>query len=265
MSFVVANGLRQHVQRLPEEGGAGPTVVFVHGILTDSLASYYFTLAKPFADAGLRTVMYDLRGHGRSDRPATGYSLGHFVDDLTALLAQLGVTEPVYLVGNSFGGTVAFEYTIRHPDRVAGLALIESEPPTPEWAEKMAANLSRAATDLRRPEAMAWITVRYGRHTARQARSAERMLRQTTLERDIPSGPVRSAAEIGAVRCPVFAIYGQRSDLAAQVPLMGGLLRDYRSVIVPDQEHSVLIEVPDVVRDLVLAWITGYRQASVPA
>ena len=85
------------------------------------------------------------------------------------------------LVGNSFGGTVAFGFALRHPARAAGVAVLESEPATAAWATKMAANLAKAKTELARTDALAWITVRYGRHTSRLAKAASRMLHSTTL------------------------------------------------------------------------------------
>jgi pimeloyl-ACP methyl ester carboxylesterase len=256
MARVLANGLDLHVQEMaPGTGHPGATVVCVHGILTDSLASYYFTLAKPLADAGARVLMYDQRGHGRSERPPSGYRLDDFVADLAALLDLIGPADPVYLLGNSFGGTVAFGYAARYPSRVAGVAVVESEPATAEWAAKMAVNLARAATDLRRPEAMAWIAARYGLHTARLGRAASRLLQATTVERDIPASEVLTPAEISAIGCPVLAIYGEKSDLAEQAPAMRASLPDCTTVVVPGQEHSVLIGVPGTVRDLVLRWL----------
>ena len=73
--------------------------------------------------------MYDLRGHGRSDRPSTGYRLESFVDDLVGLLDALGETRRVHVVGNSFGGTIAAGLAAWYPDRVATVTMIESEPP----------------------------------------------------------------------------------------------------------------------------------------
>ena len=119
MAIVDTGDIRLHVQRMGPREGRDPvaTVVLVHGLLTDSLASYYFTVAPAFAASGLDVVMYDLRGHGRSGRPAGGYTLDHNIDDLEALLGRLSITGPVHLVGNSYGGTIAFGYAARHPER----------------------------------------------------------------------------------------------------------------------------------------------------
>jgi pimeloyl-ACP methyl ester carboxylesterase len=253
VTVVHANGITQHVQEMGPPDG--PVVVCVHGLGTDSLASFYFTLGKPLADAGLRVLMYDLRGHGRSERPATGYRLDDFVADLDALLDALGVDGPVCLIGNSFGGTVGFGLALRRPQRVAGLAVIESEPATAAWATKMAANLGRARTDLVRPEALAWVADRYGRHTAKLARGAAALLNTTTLVADIPASTIPSAGELATIACPVLAIFGTESDLAEQAPVLRNRLPRCQTALVPGQQHSVLVERARVVCELVLPWL----------
>lgn len=261
MPSLHANGISHNYEVMPPQGPAAPaaTLVCVHGILIDSLASYYFTLAKSLRDAGFRVVMYDLRGHGNTDRPPTGYHLDEFVDDLTALLDTLGITEPVYLLGNSFGGTVAYGFAARHPGRTLGIATVESEPATPAWSAKMAANLRRAATQLGTIEALAWITARHGPHLARRARRAKRMLDASTLESDLPASRVLSRAQIAAIGCPVLAVYGSESDLAGQAADLEALMPRCTTVVLPGLEHSVLVEAPATVLDLLLAWIERNR------
>ncbi|MEV4503880.1 alpha/beta fold hydrolase [Streptomyces klenkii] len=148
MAVIDASGLALHVARIPARtaGTAPPsTVVLVHGMLVDSLISYYFTLAPRFAAAGLDVIMYDLRGQGLSERPSDGYRLEDHLDDLEALLDRLDPAGPVHLVGNSYGGTIAFGHAARHPGRVASVSMIESEPATGARSRKMADNLTRGA------------------------------------------------------------------------------------------------------------------------
>lgn len=261
MPTIIANGIKQNYELLAPTNGNpdAPTIVCVHGMLIDSLASYYFTMAKPLRDAGLRVLLYDLRAHGNSERPESGYGVETLVDDLTALLDALELTGPVYLIGNSFGGTVAYGFAERHPERVAGVAAIESEPATAEWSEKMAGNLHRAASQLGRFEAIAWITARYGAHLARRAKRAKKMLDATTMERDIPASRVLTHEQFAAIGCPVLAIYGSESDLAAQAPLLAAHMPRCTSVVLPDLEHSVLVEAPATVLDLLLSWIAEHR------
>ncbi|WNM32601.1 alpha/beta hydrolase [Streptomyces sp. Li-HN-5-11] len=259
MAMVDAGQLRLHVQRMsPRDGGpATGTVVLVHGLLTDSLASYYFTVAPRFAAAGLDVVMYDLRGHGRSGRPATGYTLDDAIDDLQALLDRLEVTGPVHLVGNSYGGTVAFGHAARHPERAASVCLIESQPATEEWAVTMGGVLRQVVTDLARNEAaaLAWITANRSHNTARLAKSAARLVRATTIARDIPASRVLNDEQIRSVRCPVLALYGGESALVAQAPWLESVLPGCRTVVLPGHEHSVLVEAPRAVGGHVLSLV----------
>ncbi len=138
MADVVANGVRHHVQRL---GRGDQTVVFVHGLVMDNLSSFYFTLANPIAERA-EAVLYDLRGHGMSERPATGYRVADLVADLAALLDALAIDRPVALVGNSFGGLLALAFAVHHPERVSRLALIDAHDGTLGWAAQMAETLA---------------------------------------------------------------------------------------------------------------------------
>ena len=123
MADVVVRGARFHHQRLGVEG-ASTRVVFIHGLVMDNLASWYFTVANAlatFADV----LLYDLRGHGLSERTREGYSVPEMVLDLVALLdATLGEA-PVIVVGNSFGALLAVELARHAPGRVAGLVLVD--------------------------------------------------------------------------------------------------------------------------------------------
>ncbi|MPY34436.1 alpha/beta hydrolase [Streptomyces adustus] len=268
MAMVDIGELRLHVQRIgPRDGRpVTGTVVLVHGLLTDSLASYYFTVAPAFAAAGLDVVMYDLRGHGRSERPPDGYTLDDGIDDLRALLDRLAVTGPVHLVGNSYGGTIAFGYAARYPGQVASVSLIESEPATAAWASKLGGILDRVMTQLayNEPDALAWITANRGHNTARLARGAARLARDTTLGKDIPASRVLTDERIGAVRCPVLGVYGGDSDLAELAPRLRSLLPDCRTVVIPGHEHSVLVEAAGTVGGHVLALIRGALAAGRP-
>jgi pimeloyl-ACP methyl ester carboxylesterase len=130
MPYVTANGLRFHVQYLGEP--TAPPVVMVHGMLSGSLASWYFGLAPVLAESH-HVALYDQRGHGLSERPLRGYTLTELAADLEALTETMG---PCALVGHSFGGLVAMRHAIDHPDRVTAVALVDSFVPGPAGAEE---------------------------------------------------------------------------------------------------------------------------------
>ncbi|MFC7303043.1 alpha/beta fold hydrolase [Streptomyces monticola] len=278
MARVLANGVDHHVRRLPPGGRTGaPTVVFLHGAFIDSLASYYFTLGPEFAAAGFDVVLYDLRGHGRSARPATGYAVEDFVADLDALLDALDVHHPVHLVGNSFGGTVALDFAVRHPHRVASVTVVESGPATSEWALTMAGALKQATETLPEEEALAWFVQEYGAvastrqgdpahdaHIARLGMAAGKLIAATTIAQDIPAGRVLTETQLRVLERPVLLVNGAEGLVGPQSERLAALLPDCRVAVVPGQKHSVLVEASDEVCELALDWVRSHAWSPAP-
>lgn len=252
MPFVTANGVRLHVQRFP---GSGPPLVFVHGLI-DTLACYYFTLAAPVNELGFDVVTYDLRGHGRSERPPTGYGLDDAVDDLHAMIAELGVAEPVHLVGYSFGGTVLFRYAHRHPDRVASMVVIESEPPTAEWAARTVAGLSQVASYLDEPARMATQPELFQKMSA----SARNLAENTTVTTDIVRADgLMSPADVSTVDVPLLMVVGGRSELHGHLSSVLSMLPGATVEVIPDNDHLLLISAPEQVCAAMIPWLEKQR------
>ena len=97
------------------------TFLFLHGFGGQALQWVYqmqkFSLQN-------RVIALDMRGHGLSDKPASGYEMPTMINDIKIALDILRVKEPVVLVGHSFGGALATEFALTHPKRVERLILI---------------------------------------------------------------------------------------------------------------------------------------------
>jgi pimeloyl-ACP methyl ester carboxylesterase len=256
MADLVANGVRHHVQRLGDRGCAR-TVVFVHGLVMDNLSSFYFTLANQAATTA-DVVLYDLRGHGMSERPPAGYTVSELVADLAALLAGLDVTRPVQLVGNSFGGTLALAFAAAHPARVAGIVLIDAHDGATGWSEQMAATLGLRgdARDAKIADTFqSWL----GRHSERKrnrlARAAEALVEGTTLVADLAASPALGPAELARITAPVLAVYGEGSDVIDRGRALAAALPACELVVLPGCSHSVLWEATPEVRRRVVDWL----------
>lgn len=76
----------------------------------------------PHLSGELHVIAYDLRGNGKSSEPAGPVSMTTFVDDTLALLDDLDVGR-AHVYGQSFGGMVAQELVLAHPERVRTLVL----------------------------------------------------------------------------------------------------------------------------------------------
>ena len=97
------------------------TIVFIHGF-GGKAGQWQYQLQKFAMDN--RVIAPDLRGHGLSDKPVTGYDMPRLQLDLETALTQLNITTPFVLVGHSFGGAIATDYTLNHPDHIEKLILI---------------------------------------------------------------------------------------------------------------------------------------------
>ncbi len=78
-----------------------------------------------------RVITVDQRGHGKSFKPAVGYTIEQMSDDLVELLGAL-TTGPVHLCGASMGGMVSLQTALVHPELVRSLILVDSYPHTPK-------------------------------------------------------------------------------------------------------------------------------------
>jgi pimeloyl-ACP methyl ester carboxylesterase len=101
--------------------GREPAVLCVHGLTANCRC--WDVIAEGLAPEN-RVLAVDLRGRGLSDKPATGYSVEHHVRDLTALMDDLGLPQAV-LMGHSLGAYIAMALAADHPERAAGLILVD--------------------------------------------------------------------------------------------------------------------------------------------
>jgi 3-oxoadipate enol-lactonase len=106
-----------------QEAGDGPPVLLIHGLLFDS--RQFEPQVAALRDRW-RIVTPDCRNHGRSEFRAEAYTQWDLMEDQVALLDHLGIDRAVW-GGVSMGGFQSLRAALRHPDRVAGLVLIDSQ------------------------------------------------------------------------------------------------------------------------------------------
>jgi haloalkane dehalogenase len=112
-------GGRVFARQIP---GEDPALVLMHGFPDDQ--RIYDKLLPRLSPR--RAVAFDFLGYGRSDRPdAAGFSPDEHGSQLTAVLDELGITQAV-LVGHDASGPDAVFYAVAHPERVAGVVLLNT-------------------------------------------------------------------------------------------------------------------------------------------
>ena len=116
MPFGSANGISLYY----ELDGAGERLLFISGTGAD-LRHQPRLSDGPLVNA-FEVLAYDQRGLGQSDVPEGPYTMADYADDAAALLDLVG-WDSCRVLGVSFGGMVAQELAIRHPERVRRLVL----------------------------------------------------------------------------------------------------------------------------------------------
>jgi pimeloyl-ACP methyl ester carboxylesterase len=115
-----------HVQKLSvhgigiqmeDHGGLGEAVVFIHH---GGSNLRMWDPAVPFFSGSYRCIVLDLRGHGRSDAPASGYHIDDMAADVVGVLDELGIGK-AHIVGSSIGAEVGLSAAANYPERLLSL------------------------------------------------------------------------------------------------------------------------------------------------
>jgi len=104
-----------------DRAGTGPAVVLLHGAFMDR---QMWDAQMPVFAKQFLVLRYDIRPFGESSQPEKAYSVP---DDLRRLLGNLNI-DRAHLVGHSFGGSVALDFALLYPERVASLTLAAAPP-----------------------------------------------------------------------------------------------------------------------------------------
>jgi pimeloyl-ACP methyl ester carboxylesterase len=107
---------------------AGPPVVLLHGF-----PEFWYAWARQmgaFAAAGFRVIVPDQRGYGGSDKPrgVEHYRVDRLAADVAGLIEALGHTS-AFVAAHDWGGGVAWQLALRHPERVRRLAVLDTPHP----------------------------------------------------------------------------------------------------------------------------------------
>jgi pimeloyl-ACP methyl ester carboxylesterase len=115
---VDCGGLRLSVR---DRAGGSPAILALHGLASNAR---WWDLVGARLSPQWRVLAPDLRGHGRSDKPDSGYSFPEIVEDLRGLCATEGL-DRVIVAGHSWGASVALWFAAALPERVLGCVCVD--------------------------------------------------------------------------------------------------------------------------------------------
>lgn len=206
-----------------------------------------------------RCIAIDLRGHGRSDKPLTEYTVDEMIDDIEIVLETLNVSDPFVLMGHSFGGALATTFAHRYPERVSKLVLIATADKFDlGWLERSLLKLPTPVLDAFRP------------FYKKQLGAPPAILKRyhhNSVER------WKGTAQMRGLEMPVLIIRGDRDRVFHETRFdeVARLIPHAEEVILPVTAHMVILERRDAVERIVTrflglgneSWRSGDHEAAV--
>ena len=263
---VLTNGIRLHYYR---SGGDKPPIVMTHGITDSGLC---WPLVAPALMEEYDLIAVDARGHGKSEKPQSGYSRDDHAGDIAGLIKALDLGHPA-MVGHSMGSATAAQVAANYPDLLSAVVLED-----PPWRDENAPSVAPASAEERRRKI-----------EERKALSPESFLKLGKLEnpkwRDEEFGPwigakyavspnvisvvggpqMTWAGVADKISCPVLLITGDTHLGAIVSPEIAGQVKAANPLIevihIPGAGHNIRREQLDAY----LAAVKGFLARVYPA
>lgn len=278
MPRIKVNDVTFHVQRL----GSGPDMLLIHG-LTGDLSIWYLCQAMARLGENWRATAYDLRGHGYTSVPETGYTSADHAADLLALMDALEI-ESARLVGHSFGAVIALHAATLQPGRVSALVLSDPYFPALRHLEDVSRwghwrNFRKEASDagvnlsdehwydlslfFNQVKHLDGDALRRFRRAVGLP-SLKRLMRlsQTTCGDDTKDPAGLSPERIASVSQPTLALYGEHSPFLSTGQYLVEHLANCRLERVPGAKHRAPEETPDAFVDCVYRFLLEHESGS---
>lgn len=253
-----------------ESHGDGIPVILSNGLCTT--CENFRPQVEAFVDAGAQLILWDYRGHGRSESPddPAAYTLERVLGDLGRVLDWAAPGRRAVLGGLSFGGLASLHFAHRSPERVRGLILIGTGPgfKNPEAAARWSALSERSASLIENEGSSAFVMSRaapslIGLHPdLPAARAAARAIaRQDPVglvhfQRQIAAHVPSIIDELSEIACPALVAVGEKDDafLRAAEVMTARLPRVERETI-PGAGHIANIDESEVFNAIALRFL----------
>ncbi len=273
MAFVTASdGVRLHA----EAHGSGVPVVLSCALHTT--CENWRPQVGPLVAAGYRVLLWDYRGHGRSDAPEdpSAYSMERVVQDLEQVLDALAPGARAVVGGLSFGGLASLHFALRHPERVRALLLVDSGPgfKNPEAQKRWEESVERTARFLEREGPAVLVAGRaaetlVGRRpelpaaqAAARAIGAQSAHGLANFGRRVAASAPQVIDALPGIEAPALVVVGEHdAAYLRSAEVMAAKLPNAESVTIPDAGHMVNLERAEAFDAAVMAFLARVAPA----
>ena len=235
-----------------EVHGSGPTMLLTHGF---SATAEMWKVNLAALSQRYRVIVWDMRGHGRSDYPEDGaaYSEMLTIDDMAALLDAHGA-EHAIIGGHSLGGFMTLSFYVAHPNRCKALMLFDAGPGYKKDEARAGWN-KRAETMAQTYETKGLAAL--GRSaevlacTHRSAEGLARAARGMLAQKD-----ARVINSLETITVPTFVLVGSKDEAYfAATDYMASKTPGAKKVIIADAGHAANIDQPEAFNRAVLDFL----------
>jgi pimeloyl-ACP methyl ester carboxylesterase len=281
---VYTNGIATYFEDSALAGASGPAVVLIHGHSVD--LRIWDDQLPALSKAGFRVVRYDVRGHGRSMAPPTGYTWENYAADLGDLLDRLNVEGPAaeslglpaaHLVGHSMGGGIALQFALDFPARVLSLTLVDSTLPGFTYSGEFSSRIEQLVAAVRAESRSAagrspraafdrlWLS---GPLFDGLRRFPDRFQRVREMVLAYPAADYREGAipaaysptvsdRLHEIAAPALVIVGDADvpDFQLVADLLAENLPSARKLVLPDCGHVPPVEIPDAFNEALIGFL----------
>jgi pimeloyl-ACP methyl ester carboxylesterase len=248
------DGVSFHVQELGRRSEQ-PSIVMLHGLFLGSIASWYFSAAPALARTR-HVLLYDLRGHGKSERTPSGYDVGTMARDLAAI-ADRFTEGPIDLVGHSYGALVALRFALDHKRRARRLALVEAPLPPSSFRELddfVAADPTQMIAAL--PADLRALVTAGGRRASKLLDAIRFLAAESTLLSDLRRESDIADDELRRLDLPVLAAYGERSSCKSAGERIARVVDGARLAMLPGG-HYLHLDAPSELTRVLTEFLDG--------
>jgi pimeloyl-ACP methyl ester carboxylesterase len=257
-------------------GGGGPAVLLIHGYAenSDSWAPLAADLVKDHT-----VLVPDLRGIGRSSKPADGYDKKTQAKDMRAVVVSLGF-DKTFVVAHDIGNTVAYAYAAIYPDKVERLAVLDAPLPGIDPWDEILQDPRVWHFNFHGPDAERLVA-------GRERIYFDRIWNDFTADPDQPDETARNSfattyAQLGGMRAgfaqftafsqdardnkifeqtkltmPVLAVGGEKSFGHLQAVIMRHVATNVQEEVVAGSGHWLMEEKPEYTMALIRKFLDG--------
>ena len=271
MPKAIVGGISLHY----ELSGEGSEVVALLNGIAMSVGNWR-PIVEALVASGRRVLCHDFRGQMLSERGSGPYSLRGHAEDLAGLLRELGI-EKAHIVGTSYGGEVALEFALAHPEMTESLSVVDSV----SFADPLlvAAVEGWRACALADPVAFYRSIIAWNYSAEYIGANKESLAKRETSIASLPRQWFEDFAglcdaflaidlrgRLGPIVAPTLIVWAEKDILKGESysRSMAAEIKGARSVCIPGSGHAIAMERPEALARALLDFIGKLRTETRP-